>query len=256
MSKSLLRLSVFLLTLGLAACNTAAPQRPLVASGHPDWPPVMYREGDAIDGVGPALAKLIFADLGIPAEFKYAGLWDQVQAQAKSGEVDMLVAAYKTQAREEYMVYSDAYVMDPLALYVKPGHEFTFTKYEDLIGKKGVGTVGDSYGQEFDDYIHAKLAFTRVNTDQEAFDLVAQGGADYFVYSLYSAHEELRKQNRLGDFVALKHFVAEEPFYITLSKKSPYVKYLPEINRLIQKYKADGTVDRLLAKYKKQFLIE
>lgn len=242
--------------LGLAACNTAAPQRPLIASGHPDWPPVMYRENSHIDGVGPALAKMIFDDLGIPSEFNYAGPWDEVQAKAKSGEVDVLVAAYKTKARQEYMDYSEAYVTDPLALYVKKGREFPFAKYADLIGKTGVGTVGDSYGQEFDDYIHAKLKFIRVDNDKEAFDLVASGQADYFVYSLYAAHEELKVQNRLEEFSALKHFVAEEPFYLTISKKSPYLKYLPEINRLMEKYKADGTVDRLLAKYKAQFLIE
>jgi polar amino acid transport system substrate-binding protein len=139
---------------------------------------------------------------------------------------------------------------------VKRGHEFSFAKYEDLIGKKGVGTVGDSYGQEFDDFISAKLNFARTNTDREAFDLVASGQADYFVCSLYSGHEELRKENRSAEFSYLKHFLAEEPFYLTVSKRSPYAKYLPEINRLIQKYKADGTVDKLMEKYKKQFLIE
>lgn len=256
MIKRFAGITTALFLLGLAACSSPAPQRPLVASGHPDWPPVMFREGDREDGAGPALAKLIFDDLGIPSEFKYMGLWDEVQAKARTGEVDVLVAAYKTKAREEYMVYADAYVTDPLALYVKRGQTFTFEKYEDLIGKKGVGTVGDSYGQEFDDYIGAKLNFVRTNTDREAFDLVASGQADYFVCSLYSGHEELRKENRTGEFTYLKHFLAEEPFYITISKQSPYVKYLPEINRLIQKYKADGTVEKLMAKYKKQFLIE
>jgi len=244
------------LLLGLSACGTPAPSRPLVASGHPDWPPIMFREGDAIDGVGPALEKKIFDDLGIPSEFKYAGPWDQVQEKARSGEVDVLVAAYKTTAREEYMSYSTAYVTDPLALFVKRGKEFSFAKNEDLIGKKGVGTDGDSYGQEFDDYIKAHLTFVRTATAKEAFDLVESGQADYFIYSLYSGHEELKTNKREAQFAELPRFVAEEPFYLTISKKSPFLQYLPEINRLIEKYKADGTIDKLMAKYKAQFQIE
>ncbi len=240
--------------LGLAACSsTSGPTHPLVVSGHPDWPPVMFRDGNSIDGIGPALAKMICDDLDIPAEFVYAGQWDEVQAKARAGNVDMLVAAYKTTARLEYYDYTEAYVMDPLALFVRRGHEFTFAKYEDLLGKKGVGTVGDSYGQEFDNYINTRLDFKRVVTAKEALDLVASGQADYFVYSLYSGHEELKSEQREAQFAALPHFIAEEPFYFAISKKSPYRAYVPAINRLIDQYKADGTIDKLIAQYKARF---
>jgi polar amino acid transport system substrate-binding protein len=179
-----------------------------------------------------------------------------VQEKARSGEVDVLIAAYKTTAREEYMSYSIAYVTDPLVLFVKRGKEFSFAKNEDLIGKNGVGTDGDSYGQEFDDYIKTHLKFVRTPTAKEALDLIESGQADYFIYSLYSGHEELKTNAREEQFTTLPHFVAQEPFYVTISKKSPYLKYLPDINRLIEKYKADGTIDQLMVKYKKQFQIE
>ena len=67
----------------------------------------MYRNGALIDGAGPALVKKIFDDLGVTVEFPQTGTWDEVQAKARTGEVDMLVAAYKTTEREGYMVYSD-----------------------------------------------------------------------------------------------------------------------------------------------------
>jgi len=233
-----------------------APTRPLVASGHPDWPPVMYTDNGQIDGVGPALAKLIFADLGLTATFPDTGAWDVVQTKARSGEVDVLVAAYKTTAREEYMAYADSYITDPVVLFVKKGKEFSFAKNEDLIGKNGVGTVGDSYGQEFDDFIHAHLQLQRAASAKEALDLLESGKADFFIYSLYSGREELKTAKREANFTALPHPVTEEPFYLTISKKSPYLQYLPEINRLIQKYLADGTVAKLIAKYKAQFFID
>lgn len=47
--------------------------------------------------------------------------------------------------------------------------------------------MGDSHGQGIDDYIiSAKVNMLRVNTPQEAFALVKEGRADYFIYSLYA----------------------------------------------------------------------
>jgi len=245
--------------LGLAACSTTPATNghtTLVASGHPDWPPVMFAKNGQIDGVGPALAKKIFADLNIKATFPEEGLWDQVLLKTRNGDVDMLVAAYKTTERLEYFTYADTYITDPLVLFVKKGKEFTFAKNEDLIGKTGVGTTGDSYGQEFDDYIKHKLGFEWVATSKEALDMVAAGKADYFIYSLYAGHEELMTEKRVDDFVELPQAVSQEPFYMVFSKKSAFVKYVPQINELMAKYKADGTLDKMIADYKKQSGLE
>jgi len=232
--------------------QTTQPERALVASGHPEWQPIMFKSGEEIQGAGPALEKMIFDKLGVKTEFPYKGAWDEVQAKAKSGEVDSLVAAYKTDERLTYMDYSEPYTTDPVALFVKAGNNLKFEKPEDLIGKKGIGTVGDSYGQTFDNFIKAKLTVQTVKTSQEAFDLLTSGKADYFVYSLYAGVNEIKLKNLQGKVESLPHFVAEENFFITFSKKSPFTKYLPQVNELIKQYKADGTIDRLIAQYKNQ----
>src|SRR5688572_26806159 len=100
---------LILLASALGACDTstnpASPtaQNTIIASGHPEWPPIMFQSGSAIDGAGPALVRMIFEDLGYSVSFPHTGTWDQVQAKARSGEVDILVAAYKTTEREGYM---------------------------------------------------------------------------------------------------------------------------------------------------------
>ncbi|MDD5489213.1 MAG: transporter substrate-binding domain-containing protein [Candidatus Moranbacteria bacterium] len=231
--------------------NSFDAAKTYVVSGHPEWPPIMWRSGDKIVGAGPQLVEKIAGDLGFKVESKYMGLWDEVQAKAKSGEIDMLAAAYKTAERETYMDYSDAYTTDPIALFVKKGKTFSYAKWDDLVGKKGVATVGDSYGQEFDDFIKAKLAVDRVETVDEAFAALANGKADYFIYALYGGQKVLNDKKTSGQFEALPKYAAEENFYVTISKKSPLVKFLPQINELIQKYKSDGTIDRLIRENKK-----
>ncbi|MFA7663016.1 MAG: transporter substrate-binding domain-containing protein [Patescibacteria group bacterium] len=222
----------------------------LVVSGHPEWPPIMYQDGNQIVGAGPEIVAKIFTELGVKSVSKYEGAWDVVQSKAKSGEVDVLVAAYKTAERETYMDYSIPYTVDPVVLIVKNGQTFAYAKNEDLIGKRGVVMLGDSYGQKFDDFIKAKLTPQTVGTPKDAFDLLANGQADYFVYALYSAQDYIFK-NKLADQVEiLPEYVSSENFYITISKKSPFVKLLPKVNELLKKYIDDGTIDQIIEKHK------
>jgi polar amino acid transport system substrate-binding protein len=223
----------------------------LIASGHSDWPPIMYQQNDLIIGAGPEIAAKIFEELGIKFTSRYEGPWDIVQEKAAKGTIDVLVAAYKTTARETYMDYSIPYTVDPVVLVVKKGKTFPYNEWGDLISKQGVVTAGDSYGQAFDDFIAARLSVKKVGTPEEAFEALAREEVDYFVYALYSAQGYIFK-NDLGDQVEiLSQYVSTENFYLTISKKSPYNKYLPQINALLEKYKTDGTIDQIIEKYKK-----
>ena len=162
----------------------------------------------------------------------------------------MLVAAYKTTERLGYMVYSDPYTTDPVAIFVAKGKAFPFNDWNVLIPKKGIAMVGDSYGQSFDDFAAANLALTRVTTTAQAYDLLASGKGDYFLNSLYAGDDFLKKNGTAAQFESLPKFVNEENFYITISKKSPYVTYLSLLNERVAKYTADGTVAALITQYK------
>ena len=249
--------SLVLLSVTLSGCenatNPAAPdtRTTLVASGHPEWPPIMFQRGTAVDGVGPALLQKILDDLGVDVTFPHTGTWDQVQAKARTGEVDVLVAAYKTTEREGYMLYSDAWITDPVAIFVARGRTFPFNSWDELIGKRGIAMVGDSYGQAFDDFAAARLNLRRVTTAGEAFALVGSGQADYLIYALYAGNDLFKRTSLGSQFESLPRFVAEENFYFTISKKSRYASYIPLINREIAKYKADGTISALMAEYSK-----
>lgn len=224
--------------------------RTAVASGHPEWAPIMFAQNGTIVGAGPELVAKIMSDLNVSVSFPESGTWDEVQAKARSGAVDILVAAYKTDERLTYMEYSDAYTQDPIVLFVKKGATFTFEKNEDLVGKHGVALVGDSYGQTFDDFAAANLDLARASTTEAAFAEVEQGTADYFIYTLYGGEDYMKKSNKVGAFEALAHIVDAPNFYITISKQSPLVDLMPKINERIAAYKADGTIDALITKYK------
>lgn len=224
-------------------------EKEYVASGHPEWAPIMFKSGDKIDGAGAALVSKIFNELGVKINVQYQGHWDEVQTKAKDGSVDVIVAAYKTTEREAYMDYSIAYTNDPVAIFVKKGNAFPFESWTELISKKGVVTIGDSYGNAFDTFVKESLNVVEVSEVDSAFAKIIDGSADYFVYALYSGQNAIKNSNISNEVESLANYVSSEDFYITISKKSPLVKYLEQVNALITKYKGDGTIDSLINAY-------
>lgn len=250
-----LRISAFLLLVVAAALiiisacqKKEESKKTYIASGHEAWPPFMSKSGDLIIGVGPTIFLRLCQELNLDGSVVYVGDWTTVQNKAKNGEIDAIVAAYKTAERETYMYYSTAYAIDPVALFTLQSQAFAFTKFDDLIGKKGVGTTGDSYGQEFDDYlVKGLLDFQRVATPTEAFNLLLQGQADYFVYALYSGKKYLANNGLEEQLGSLPQYIASENFYLTISKKSNLANYRGQIDALLQKWLADGTIADLIA---------
>jgi polar amino acid transport system substrate-binding protein len=237
MKKILCVIAVLALALAFAGCTTtvsSTEKNPVLASGHPDWAPIMYKDGNNISGIGPNLTRAIFKEMGLNVKIVYAGSWDVVLEKAKHGELDVIVGLYKTEEREEYLCFSEPYATDPVVLFLNENNLFDYNKKEDLVGKKGVATVGDSYGQEIDDFIVAEnLNISRVSNPEEAFKRLQDGKVDYFIYSAYAGDRVIAEKKLLG-FEKSK-IVSSQPFYIGVSKKSKYADRIPEINAALKK---------------------
>ena len=238
------------------AGSSAPTKTVFIASGHPEWAPIMYKYGDTIKGVGPDLVKKIFTDLNLPLEIKYMGTWDQVLEKAKTGEVDVLVGAYQTKERLEYLGYSSTpFAEDPVSLFVAKNKKFVYNDWDSLLDKRGVAMIGDSYGQEFDDFIKTKsLNLKRASSSKEAFDLVINGKADYFIYSRYAGQKALASSLPLSSKISVvPQDVTTEDFYLAISQKSPYFKYLAQVSKDLYEQKKSAYVNYLINKYSAMF---
>lgn len=221
----------------------------LTASGHPQYAPIMWKEHKSIVGAGCELVQLLFRDLNITVKTPYRGRWDKVQDEAKQGRIDILVGLYMTEDRKAFFEFSNPYAKDPVVIFVAKGKAFKYAKWEDLIGKKGTTTIGDSFGQQFDKFISEKLTVTRTAKVEENFAKLIDGRADYFIYAMYSGMFESEKIGIADKVEFLPVNASVENFYIGISKKSPFVKYLPEINKKLDELINNGTVDQLIQKY-------
>lgn len=227
-----------------------------IASGHPELAPIVFRSGsEGLGGVGVDLTKKIFDDLKAPLEFKYMGSWEEVQAKAKTGEVDIIVGLDKSPEGMEYLSFSSIpFAEVPVSLFVAKNKKVNYKGWDSLAGKKGVALIGDSYGQSFDDLVKSnKINIQRASSSREAFKMVVDGQADYFIYSLYAGQKILAGDTNLAEKIKIvPESLTTQKFYIAVSNKSPYIDKLADISKAI--YEQKTQVNYLMNKYTYYYL--
>lgn len=234
--------------------NIAHAAKTIMASGHPDYPPVMWQEGNNIVGVGPEIARIAFEDLGIIVDSVYKGSLTQVENAVKEEDIDIITGIYMTEQRKEFMEYSVPFMKDPVVIFVIKGKGFPYNKWDDLAGKKGLTTIGDSFGNDFDSFISKNLTISRSIRAKDNFDKILSGEADYFISAMYSGLIEANKLGISEKIEYLPTYATSETFYISMFKKSKFIRYMPQLNEKIEKLIKDGTIDRLIDEKMKYYL--
>jgi len=228
-----------LVSVFLCGALSAQAEKPLLVTGNPQAPPIVWEKGGTLTGVGPEAAKTILTTLHVPFELQNVGPWDEVQKQARQGKVDLIVSAYKNSDRQKYMDFTIPYLKSPVVIAVKKGHAFPFTSWDDLIGKKGVANVGESFGTKFDTFIKNKLDVTYVPYEK-AFEMMRLDLADYLIIDLYPAVIYAKLLNVENNIEYLDNPATIQHFHMAIAKSSPAIALLPGINREIEKLKKEN----------------
>jgi polar amino acid transport system substrate-binding protein len=241
---------ILILIAGIALSGFASAD--IIISGHPDWSPVMYQSGEKIVGIGPELALSILDDIGINASSNYYGSWANVQELGKKGNIDIIVAAYKTEEREKYFIYSEKYFDDPIGLFSIDN--FNYTNKEDLIGHSIAVTKGDSYGTELDEFLclsseKGYLILNEYTNVSDAFYSLKTKESDVVLYSLFAGKKFIAADNKFKDIK--ETIICSQPFYMMISKKSKYVEIVPLINNFINLYRNNGKLDGIIQRAEK-----
>ncbi len=235
------------LTLWLACVQGAAlAGEVLVVSGHPGYPPVTWEENGVIVGVGAELVKAVFTELKVPYEIRADGRWIRVQKDAEAGVIDVIAGVYLNTERKAFLEYTVPFMKDPNVVFVWKGKTFPFNTWDDLIGKRGTTNIGESFEDKFDHFAEAKLSLERVPETIQNLKKLESGRADYFVFGLYPGLSIATLEGYDDKIEALPKPILTANFYMAFSKKSKYVHLLPKVNRIINRLKAEGTVDRWL----------
>lgn len=246
--KRSLCLSVFA-ALGLAstAAFAAGDCAKITATGHPQYPVIAFKEGDAIAGAAPMLVEAIAKQLNVPLESNSMGSWADAQAAARDGKADMIFGIYRNDERAQYLDYvQPAFMFDDVAVFVAKGKAFPFKGQDDLIGKKGVTNEGESYGNDFDAFMKDKLDVARTNGIDEAFKVLLSGNADYLIAGYYPGVAEAAKAGMKDEVEVLDQALLTAEMFVAFSKKSPCAAMAEKFGQAITEMTTDGRFDTML----------
>ncbi len=232
----------------------AHASQPLIACGHPDYPPFMWQKENKIIGAGPEIATTIFKELGVELISRYVGNWKRCQKEVRLGKVDVFVAAYKTKEREGYADYVPTYfATDPTAVFVWRDRTFEFNTWDDLIGKRIGTNLGGSMGEAFDTFILKHFEQHQVSTRLQNFRKLEAGRIDFHPIGLYSGLLEAAKHGYEGRIVPLKTPINTEYLFFAFSKKSSFKHLLPQVDFALKRMRRRGLIQPIVEHHRKQF---
>lgn len=210
-----------------AVSGAAAPAqtacKTLVASGNPQYPPYLWRdpENDArLVGAIAELTEWLGNEIGVAIELRHVGNWARVQEETRAGRVDMIAGAFFTLQRTEYMDYALLPFRETRSVVIqREGATFPFQRWDDLISRKGLTVINNSFGQAFDRFANESLSLGKVSSLDQALQMLERGRADYLVYEDSPAEAYIARLG-LRSLRLMPTSVAQEQLYMTVSHRS------------------------------------
>jgi len=241
------RLFSAVIAIGVIFGNQALADRVVTFPGDP-WPP--YVEGvlgeDASSGIAVGVVNEIFSHIkNVHARFPLIP-WNRALGEVKAGSQDGIAMLLKTPEREAFMVYSVPMIVSSSLVWSTADNAFEWDIVKDFHGLR-VGIIdGYSYGDELDaDFKSGKVVAVKLPTVERMFAMLANNRIDLALAS-EAVGTALAKKFPQAGIRAAKRATDSETFYLAISKKSPAIGLIPQINQIILQLQATGVIDRII----------
>ena len=211
----------------------------LTVATSPDFPPFESLEGSEVVGIEVDIMQLIAAELGVELEIVQMD-FDSVLLGVQSAKYDCGMSGITaTEARKENMLFTTPYYMAAQVIVVREGSDIKGKA--DLEGKKvsvQTGTTADEGCTEAGYDVQAFAA----NADAKA--ALTTGKVDAWVVDNLTAFQMVEEGDGL---VVLDENMTDEPYAFAFAFGSEDL--VAEIDAILAKLIADGTVEAIFAEY-------
>ncbi len=230
----------------LFSIGVHAQEKVITWATNPKYPPYDWSQDDFhYEGAAAVLLPLI-----IPKGYTLRPVvvpWARAQRMAQEGRIDLLVNLRVTPKRSAWLEFSkNPTFTNPIAVFMCKDKAINFSNWDELIPLRGGVTIGDFFGNSFDEYLKTYLKVEAIPNTYSNFLKLELGRIDYFVTGYYMGMSWLVNAGKQESIVALKPFISDIPIHLGFSKRSPHVALLPEIDRKLAQFAADGTLSRIL----------
>ena len=224
--------------------------RRLIVTAHPSYKPLHWYDGKEMRGASIDLARRVFDEMRVAYEIRYVGPWPRVLKLAEIGKVDVVMSLKDTLDRREYMAFTSTPSFgNPMAVFVRQDRVFSFTRWEDLVGKHGGVNSGDHYGEGFDEFLQDRLQVEATTEMAANFRKLAIGRIDYYVTGLYPGLSYLADNPGKVPMQALPRPINLGVVHVGFARKSPCLHLLPEFDRRLRQLAERHETDALLEKH-------
>ena len=205
--------------------------------------PYEYYEDGEIVGVDIDIAKEIAKELGKELVIKDVS-FDFVINEVKSGKADFAAAGISiTPEREKEVDFTIEYTTSNQVVVVKKGSPIT--KFDDIKDKKiavQLGSVADLYVEEN----YKKATIVPHKKYLSAVEDVKTNKADCIIMDELPAREIVKENDNL---VILDGFLFQDKYGMIVKKGNDELK--DKINKVLERMKNDGTIDKLVLEHSK-----
>jgi polar amino acid transport system substrate-binding protein len=227
------------------------------------WVPFNWEADGTIEGVGVEVAKQFFTEQKTELQLVVLNSWVRCLKFVEAGEIDLAIAAYKTEQRAQYAVYvEDAIGYDVMRMIVNNSSDLTFTSFNELRPYRGGGVIGDSYGEQFDTFKKTLDAqhWQEVSRVEQNLSKLAVGRIDYAPMNPWNMEVlllQLKREKLIASNVQLKAVgepMAHNGLYYMFSKKSNrYKDFGIAMNSFIKQLKSSGKMDEIFDRSFEQY---
>ncbi len=242
-----LLLFVFSINLNASDCQF------IRANGANGWEPFSHRDTNGkLSGIAVEVAEKVFSQLDIKLKFAAELPWKRQLISLENGSLDLIVAAYFNDERSKKFDYSDSYHIENIRVFVRRDRAFDLKNLHSLKGKFGLRPLGGIYGKQFDQFAADNLRIEEYFDTESAMKRLYKGRNDYLVLALFDGLLSAKKYGFSYQIIPLPKNVAQLPIHFLLSKKSPCIDLVENINAKLTELKSTKFIKNLQEKYLRQ----
>jgi ABC-type amino acid transport substrate-binding protein len=253
MTKKLVQIIIifFILSHVFIGCATtqvsSVEKYPLRVGITPNYPPIIFKQGNTIVGVEADLANMLAKELGRNIQFIQLAWDDQIPALLE-GKTDIIMSGMSvTKARGIRIAFADSYLKSGLVAAMRAEDRKKYTSKEDILeSSSAVGAVKDTTA-------HAFVERNFPNAARKSFLSKASDGAseltrrsiDIFINDAPSIIW-LVSENE-ADLAGLWEPLNEE--YLAWGVRKDEETFLMQVNSILERWKKDGILNSVLLKW-------
>jgi polar amino acid transport system substrate-binding protein len=224
--------------------------------GFDAWEPYQYLDvGDRVAGLDIELVTAVIEGMGCQLTYQQ-GTWVDLLMALKQGKVDILLGASKTEAREQFALFSDSYRMEEFSIYIRNGDDVragykTLDEFIQNVSRMGIVedyVYGPDVSMLLDDAKTSKYFMNAIMGEINVARLLDEDIDGYLEDSFVGA--SLLRRKALSNFIVAHGITIQTgSAYVMFSKKAVTQEQLSEFNIHLATVKNSQIYQDILFKY-------